>query len=284
MLLAAIVAGPTPAPPAPGLDPNVRIGAQTHANAIDLAGKISQAPRRSEGPVAAAATQTVSPPVRRLEPIPCYAPGAAICGRDAVLCEPAADNAPRTLYWEFTGPPGVANPTQDQWEFTDQVCLTPAQAAAGQPGTVTPVLTAEQFRRLPLPAGVVHIQPGNGRTLVNVPTNVYVDARTVVLPTTVLGRAVQVRASPVTYSWAFGDGHGLRTADRGAPYPDLRLTHIYVQPATVKVSLTTTYRGEYSVEGGAWLPVDGTATVTSAPQALTVVATRAELVADTLPT
>jgi len=222
--------------------------------------------------------------VKRLEPIPCYAPGAAICGKDAVLCEPAADNTPRTLYWEFTGPPGVAAPGPDQWEFTDQVCLTPEQAAAGQPGGAAPVLTAEQFRRLPLPAGVVHVQPGNGRTLVNVPTNVYVDARTVVLPTTVLGRAVQVRATPVTYSWAFGDGHGLRTADRGAPYPDLRLTHVYVQPATVKVSLITTYRGEYSVQGGAWLPVDGTATVTSPPQALTVVATRAELVADTLPT
>ena len=144
-------------------------------------------------------------------------------------------------------------------------------------------MTAAEFRRLPLPAGLVHIQPGNGRTLINVPTNVYVVARATVIPTTVIGQPVRVRATPVAYDWAFGDGQRLHTADPGAPYPDLRTTHTYAAPGTLTLGLTTTYRGEYSVNGGPWLPVDGTAAVVSPALNLVVVAARSELVADPLP-
>ena len=219
-----------------------------------------------------------------MEPIPCYQPGAAVCRRDAQVCAPSPDGAPRTLYWIFTGPPGVAVPTADQWQLTDNACLSPAEAAAAaQGGAAVPVLSAEQFRRLLLPAGVVHIQPANGRTLVNVPTNVFVVARSNIIPTTVIGRAVRVRATPTSFDWTFGDGQQLHTADPGAPYPDLRTTHTYTAAGSLRLALTTTYRGEYSVEGGPWLPVDGTAAVVSPAQALTVVAARSELVADPLP-
>jgi hypothetical protein len=162
-----------------------------------------------------------------------------------------------------------------------QQCLA-ADEAARQGVAPVPVVTAEDFRRLPLPAGVVHVQPGNGRTLVNVPTNVYLEATTRVIPTTVLGRPARVRATPVEYRWTFGDGGVLRTADQGAPYPDLRTTHTYTAPGRVPVGLTTTYRGEYSVAGGPWLPIEGTAQVVTPPVVLTVVAARSELVASPL--
>jgi len=237
----------------------------------------------SGGRTAGAPWQSGATRARRTVPFPCYAPGAPICGPDAQMCPVLQDGTPQTMYWVFEGPPGVAVPTENQWVYVGRLCLTPAQAAQ-QAGEGAPVLTAEQFRRLPLPAGVVHVQPGNGRTLVNVPTNVYVEARTVTLPTTVLGRAVQVRATPVGYAWTFGDGAHLDTHDPGAPYPDLRTTHTYLAPGARRVTLATTYRGEYSVDGAPWLPVDGTATVTGPAVALTVVATRSELVADPLPT
>jgi hypothetical protein len=183
------------------------------------------------------------------------------------------------MYWIYLGPPGVARPAPDQWVPAGQVCLAPQQAAGPQ----VPVVTAEDFRRLPLPAGRVHVQPGSGRTLLNVPTNVYVEAGVAVLPTTVLGFPVRVRATPVEYLWGFGDGDQLRTTDPGAPYPDLRTTHTYTVPGTVSLTLTTVYRGEYSVAGGAWLPIDGTASVNSPAQSLTVIEARARLVDDTLP-
>jgi len=183
-------------------------------------------------------------------------------------------------FWVFTRP--VSG--QAGWRLAGQQCLRPQEAGAdGAGGVVVPVVTAEDFRRLPLPAGVVHVQPGNGRTLVNVPTNVYVEAATRVLPTVVLGQAVRVRATPVGYRWRFGDGAVLDTTDPGAPYPDLRTTHVYTSPGARPIELTTTYRGEYSVAGGAWLPIEGTAQVTTPPVTITVVAARAELVDAPLP-
>lgn len=203
------------------------------------------------------------------------------CQQAAQLCAETADATDR-MYWFYEGPPGVANPAADQWVQTGQACLVPGQGA-NQAAAVVPAVTAEDFRRLPMPAGRVHVQPGSGRTLVNVPTNVYVEASVAVLPTTVLGLAVRVRATPVEYGWSFGDGKSLRTSDAGAPYPDLRTTHTYTSPASVRVGLTTVYRGEYSVAGSAWMPIAGTASVVSPSQPLTVVAARAELVDDTVP-
>lgn len=225
-----------------------------------------------------------SPHARTATPIPCYQPGATTCAQNGPVCEPAANGAPRTLYWIFTGAPGVANPTGDQWQLTAEQCLTTDEADQNDPGQAPAlVVTAEDFRQLPLPPGTVHIQPGNGRTLINVPTNVYVEADTVTLPTTVLGQPVRVRATPITYDWTFGDGQGLHTSDPGAPYPDLRTTHTYRTAATVRLGLATTYRGEYSVDGGPWQPVDGTATVASPAQPLVAVRARTELVQDALP-
>lgn len=285
LVISAVLIFPQ-SPSPPPADGNVALKAQAAASDVDLTAKTR---RRGTSPVVPTsrppAYNGAVPAARRLEPIPCYAPGSVLCARDAQVCEPSPTGEPVTLYWIFTGPPGVAEPTQEQWNLTDRRCLTPAQAtAAGAGAAAVPVLTAQQFRRLPLPAGVVHVQPGNGRTLVNVPTNVYVVARPAVIPTTLVGFAVRVRATPVAYDWAFGDEQRLHTSDPGAAYPDLRTTHTYLAPGTVTLALTTTYRGQYSVAGGPWLPVDGTAAVASPPQTLVVVAARSELVADPLTT
>lgn len=201
------------------------------------------------------------------------------CPETIELCAATPDPEDR-LYWIYRGPPGVPTPGPGQWTPAGQACLTPA--AAGFQAAV-PVVTADDFRRLPLPAGRVHVQPGSGRTLLNVPTNVYVEAEVAVIPTTVLGTPVRVRATPAEFEWEFGDGHRLSTGDPGAPYPDLRTTHTYTAPGSVRLTLTTTYRGEYSVAGGPWLPIDGTASVASPAEPLVVVAARAQLVDETVP-
>jgi hypothetical protein len=199
----------------------------------------------------------------------------SLCPQATELCAAAGGGV---LMWVFTGPPGVAAPTGLQWQRSGQFCAQPGAIAAG-----VPVVTGADLRRLPLPAGVVHVQPGNGRTLVNVPTNVYLEAEVVVLPTVVLGQPVRVRATPSGFRWTFGDGASLETTDPGAPYPDLRVTHTYLRAGAVAIGLATTYRGEYSVAGGPWLPVAGTAVVDTPPVAVTVVEARSELVDSPLP-
>jgi hypothetical protein len=266
--------------------PSPNIDARNEKSAVELKAILESRARKGGG----------SPPgrvVRRGAPLPrarlllpaCTGnelsggvPRDALCAQALDLCAGTPDPTDR-MFWIYLGPPGVARPGPADWTRSGQVCLpTPTAAVAPRP-----VVTAEDFRRLPLPAGQVHIQPGSGRTLLNVPTNVYVEAGVVVLPTTVLGQPVRVRATPVEYTWGFGDGAGLRTSDPGAPYPDLRTTHTYTVPGTMRLTLTTVYRGEYSVAAGAWTPIAGTAAVDSPAQALTVVAARARLVEDTLP-
>jgi hypothetical protein len=85
----------------------------------------------------------------------------------------------------------------------------------------------------------------------------------------------------VRFGWDFGDGSpAVVTRDPGAPYPDLRVTHVYAAPGVVQVRLVTVYAGEFSVAGGPWLPVVGEAEVTSPPSRLEVLAGGNALVAD----
>jgi hypothetical protein len=203
-------------------------------------------------------------------------PTGTLCASAVEYCATVGQQG--IFFWQFTRPVGGGA----GWRLAGQLCLGPHDAAAVAAAPI-PVVTAKDFRRLPLPAGVVHVQPGGGRTLVNVPTNVYLDASTRIIPTVVLGQPIQVRAIPVSYRWSFGDGGGLTTADPGAPYPDLRTTHVYTAVGIRPIGLTTTYRGEYSVGGGGWLPIDGTAQVATPPVSVTVVGAHGELVDAPLP-
>jgi hypothetical protein len=197
----------------------------------------------------------------------------ANCRQALALCGGTA--APNDLMmWIFEGPVGVARPLPGQWTRLGQRCMAPGAAAAVRG---RPVMSVTDFRRLPLPAGGVNVQPPNLRTLINVPTNVFVRAPVRVLNTTLLGLPVRVRATPVRFGWRFGDGQSLVTDDPGAPYPDLRVTHTYRDPGSMAVSLSTSYRGEYSVAGGPWLPIAGTAQVASTPVGLTVLAAQNQL-------
>lgn len=163
-------------------------------------------------------------------------------------------------------------PPGPRWSLAGTSCITPEEAAEAQ---VT--FTLADFRRLPLPAATPAIQPAGGQALIRARTNVYVDPASTERQTfdlTLLGTPVQVRATPSEYTWDFGDGTSpLTTADPGAPYPELTTWHEYATPGTVEIGLTTTYTGEYSVAGGPWQTIPGTAEVASAPQPLQLLST-----------
>jgi hypothetical protein len=204
-----------------------------------------------------------------------------LCPRAVELCAGTPD--PGDLgFWVFTAPAGATARTGKSWTATGEYACRGA-AGDAELAVVEPVVTAEDFRRLPLPAADIIVQPPNRRTLINIPTNLYTEAAAVVLPTTILGQPVRVRATPLRFRWTYGDGAARTTADPGAPYPDLRTAHTYRRPGKRTLGLTTTYSGEYSVAGGAWSPIVGLATVNSPGTALTVLAARNELVAEPLP-
>ena len=77
-----------------------------------------------------------------------------------------------------------------------------------------PVLTTEDFRRLPIPAPALTLQPDRGWVLVNIETIVWTDPTPVTLRTDLLGRGVTVEATPVRWTYDFGDGHEDRKSTR----------------------------------------------------------------------
>jgi hypothetical protein len=135
---------------------------------------------------------------------------------------------------------------------------------------VTPELVATALRTIPLPPSELQVQPANGRTLVNFATNFYTDTAPFDRTVTLLGQRVDLHIVPSGFGWRFGDGKSLDTADAGAPYPDLRVTHTYQRKGDVAPAVDTTYTATYRVNGGPWADVPGSVTVAGVPVGLEV--------------
>ena len=134
---------------------------------------------------------------------------------------------------------------------------------------ILPVLTVEDFRRLPLPAPALTLQPDRGWVLVNIETIVRTDPTPVTLRTDLLGVGMTVEATPTFWTYDFGDGHTLSTRSPGHPYPDHDTFHEYEWPNPERtITLTAEWTGRYQVDGSpVWRDIDGVAltTTTSAP-------------------
>jgi hypothetical protein len=255
--------------------PQVRFDSQMMDNHADLD---AWAQGEARSPSATSATHRTRRPRTIIAYVPaCSENGPIGPSSQSVLCSTAAEFCASTkgamAYWVYTAPAGTSN-----WIATGQTVCRGGAAGTG-PATPGVTVSAEDFRRLPLPAATIMVQPQDRRTLVNIPTNLYADARPVILPTRVLGQAVRVRATPLHFRWAYGDGSTRTTADPGGPYPVLRTAHIYLEPGVRRLTLSTTYSGEFSVAGGPWLPIAGTATVQSPDTALTVLTATTHLIA-----
>ena len=121
------------------------------------------------------------------------------------------------------------------------------------------------------------MQPA-GKTLVNFDTAFYTEARAYDLPPiTILGSRVQVRATPVSYDWSFGDGGQASNAGPGAR-GTTQVSHRYLGTGPVGPYVVITWAGSYTVDGGAAQQVVGTAQTTGPPTALQVAQARSELV------
>src|SRR3954470_6829383 len=83
------------------------------------------------------------------------------------------------------------------------------------------------------------------------------------------GFTVDIVATASAFTWDTGDGTVLQTTDPGAPYPDHTISHDY-RSGTYTASLTTTWSGTFSVDGGATADVPGTTTTAGPPATFSV--------------
>lgn len=140
-------------------------------------------------------------------------------------------------------------------------------------------MAIREFKRIRWPKSHLVVQPPNGKTLVNFETNFFtLDKRSIDQTVTLVERQVEIRATPTSYTFDFGDGTSTTTASPGRPHPDLDITHVYEDLGTVEVRLDTTYTGEYRIGDGDWVAIPDTVTVAGATQDLEILEAVPQLV------
>ena len=81
---------------------------------------------------------------------------------------------------------------------------------------------------------------------------------------TLLGTAIEVEATPVSFNWDWGDGQSFETTDPGTPYPNYSVSHPYeVTGNGYVIKLRTSWTARWRIAGQAqWHQVNGTVTTT----------------------
>ena len=159
---------------------------------------------------------------------------------------------------------------------------------------VTPGMVRERFKAIAWPAAELVVQPPNGKTLVNFPTNFYTSLSTVPQSQTVtiLQRSVEIEATPSAFVWHWAavgetkdaaDATAYSTPSNGSPITGPGQTpevaHEYADAdVTVHPWVDVVYSGRFRVDGGQWQPIEGTHTVTGTPVELQVVEAKLRLV------
>lgn len=167
--------------------------------------------------------------------------------------------------------------------------LTPVGVPVGQPSPATPgwsVTMSDLARFVPATATVVG-EPDNV-AVVGLPANFVSSAATETIPGSVLGRALTIRFTPVSYAFDYGDGARRTSTTPGAAWdasgqPQFTPTdtsHVYRKPGIFTVTATVTYSADIDL-GTGWIPINGRLTGPPASQQIRVVKAYTALVEGT---
>lgn len=163
----------------------------------------------------------------------------------------------------------------------ERSCLYPGSPApeppnGGEAAEPAVVITLEDFQSQPIIAAEVVSEPNNFG-LLGGHNNVWANAEEQEFTFDTLGDQVTIRAWPVAYDWNYGDGttRTTQTAGNSVPESDWLMvetptSHVYGATGDYNVILTTRFNGDYSVNGGPWIPIAGQAAVQSEPHLISI--------------
>ena len=104
-----------------------------------------------------------------------------------------------------------------------------AQANTGAPLAAGPTTVSnEQVARLiPHGSGINRYPSGEVFVIFKQPMMVWTSPDKQTFNITLLGTAIEVEATPVSFNWDWGDGQSFETTDHGTPYPNYTVSHAY---------------------------------------------------------
>src|SRR5690625_1972312 len=153
--------------------------------------------------------------------------------------------------------------TEEHGAFDFRPVSEANSTSAAEPVVIT--VTQRDFASMPVKPLEASAGPPDGWLPVNMLNVLYTDPEEQVLDVELLDTPVSVRATPTSYHWDLGDGNTISTDNPGEPYPSTEISATYTQEGWYDITLTTTFSGQFSVDGGPWQDIDGTIEVASEP-------------------
>ncbi|MDK1361176.1 hypothetical protein QNO00_12995 [Arthrobacter sp. zg-Y1219] len=194
------------------------------------------------------------------------------------------DAAPDGKYvWWYSGLKATPRETWPRYGDTPTCIYTsdPDEVAAELVG-----LVLTEFQTAPIDPGQFTLQP-SPFSLVNMPTNLYAEAREQTFDMSLLGQSIRIQVRPTEYEWNYGDGTIYGPSSRpGDPLPDdlvgdaTQTSHTYEEPGEYFVSVAIYFSGRYSINGGPMIPIDGRALAFPPTQTISVWESESRSVAD----
>lgn len=131
-----------------------------------------------------------------------------------------------------------------------------------------PDVTWEDVGETSIPPSDIFVMP-EGWGVVNKPVAVWAGNNSSRTETMELaGYTVEIRVTPAQYKWNFGDGSTTTTTSAGRKpryAHDADISHSYSESGEYTINLTTSYVGQFRVDGGPWEDIPGTAEIASTP-------------------
>lgn len=166
------------------------------------------------------------------------------------------------------------------WRFMRSECRSPQHIGAADPNkTLSWADIRSAIQRIGVPQA--HVL-GPEFTLVNLDTTFYTKVAPFDRSFVLLGFDVDVRITPVSYIWRWGDDTTTTTHRPGRPYPATDVTHTYRyatdEGETVPVRVDVAYRADFRIDGGAWAHVNDQLVIVGATRQLPIKQASAVLV------
>lgn len=179
-----------------------------------------------------------------------------MCAENLPECRAARDG--QAIYWYKS----LRGETPARWTFhSGPVCIygeKPVDVLAEIAGRIQ-----AEFKKTPVKGAVIGSQPGP-HVLRGTNVNFYADASVQEFDVVLLGQKVHIKATPVSYTWNYGDGTAIGPSSvHGAALPPDRVgettktSHVYTATGNYQVGMVTHFSGTYSVNGGPQLPIPG---------------------------